>query len=106
MTLGTFRLHWAHLNVYSTTPSVCLRLPRRDLWRITTFLREKGFDADVAGCRQRFPDMLTFDQFLAATRWGDASRTYEQGIVFDGPLPPPSSSKPAASRGQAVAAKQ
>jgi hypothetical protein len=28
--------------------------------------------------------MLTFAQFLEATRWGDAQRTYEQGIRFDG----------------------
>jgi hypothetical protein len=64
----------------------------RDLWRITTFLREKGFDADLAACRSTFPDLLTFEQFLAATNWGDASRMYEEGIRFDGPLPPPSSS--------------
>jgi len=74
----------------------------RDLWRITTFLCEKGFDADLAACRASFPDLLTFDQFLAATNWGDVSRTYEDGIRFDGPLPPSSSS---AKRGQAVAAQ-
>jgi hypothetical protein len=56
----------------------------RDLWRITTFLRETGFQADVADCRQRVPGLLTFEQFLAATCWGDAARTYEQGIRFDG----------------------
>jgi hypothetical protein len=32
--------------------------------------------------------MLTFEEFLAATRWGDAARSYEDGIRFDGPLPP------------------
>jgi hypothetical protein len=64
------------------TPSSC-----RDLWRITNFLRETGFQADVADCRQRVPGLLTFEQFLAATCWGDAGRTYEQGIRFDGPLP-------------------
>jgi hypothetical protein len=67
-------------------------LCHRDLWRITTFLRETGFQADLAACRAAFPDLLTFDQFLAASQWGDVGRTYEQGIVFDGPLPPPSSS--------------
>lgn len=64
----------------------------RDLWRITTFLRESGVQADLPACRAAFPDLLTFEQFLAATQWGDAARTYEQGITFDGPLPPPSSS--------------
>jgi hypothetical protein len=77
----------------------------RDLWRITTFLREKGFDADTAACRSLFPDLLTFDQFLAATNWGDASRTYEQGIRFDGPLPPSSSSSSAGKKGAQVAAR-
>ena len=82
---------------------VLLIPPPRDLWRITTFLREKGYGADLAACRDTFPDLLTFDQFLAATNWGDASRTYEQGIRFDGPLPP--SKTGAGQRGQAVAAR-
>jgi hypothetical protein len=56
------------------------------LWRITKFLRETGFDARVEVCRAAFPGMLTFEQFLDATCWGDACRTYEQGIRFDGPL--------------------
>lgn len=77
---------------HSSPPAWIFWFLSRDLWRITTFLREKGFDADLAACRSSFPDLLTFEQFLAATNWGDAARTYEEGIRFDGPLPPPSSS--------------
>ncbi|WIA09837.1 hypothetical protein OEZ85_010051 [Tetradesmus obliquus] len=72
---------------HSCPPAWLFWFLSRDLWRITTFLRETGFDADVAACRQRVPGVLTFEQFLAATCWGDAARTYEQGIRFDGPLP-------------------
>jgi hypothetical protein len=54
-----------------------------DLWRITKFLREKGYGADVAACRAAFPGLLTFPEFLVASRWGDAARTYEDGIEFD-----------------------
>lgn len=68
------------------------------MWRITTFLREKGFEADVAACRTKFPGMLSFEQFLAATCWGDAARTYEQGIRFDGPLPASSAQQVMAQR--------
>jgi hypothetical protein len=41
----------------------------------------------VAACRGAFPALLTFREFLAASRWGDATRTYEDGIRFDGMLP-------------------
>jgi hypothetical protein len=83
---------WPHHVLTGCCPLLPLLPVHRDLWRITTFLREKGFDADLAACRRSFPDLLTFEQFLAATNWGDAARTYEEGIRFDGPLPPPSSS--------------
>lgn len=77
---------------HNSPPAWIFWILSRDLWRITTFLRETGFQADLPACRAAFPDLLTFEQFLAASQWGDAGRTYEQGIVFDGPLPPPSSS--------------
>ncbi|KAF8055819.1 hypothetical protein HT031_006594 [Scenedesmus sp. PABB004] len=72
---------------HSCPPAWLFWFLSRDLWRITTFLRDTGFEADVAACRRDFPGLLTFDQFLAATRWGDAGRTYEDGIAFDGALP-------------------
>ncbi len=34
-----------------------------------------------AACDQ-FPGMLTFENFLRATGWADAARTYEDGIAF------------------------
>lgn len=42
------------------------------------FLTERGFKADVAACHLEFPGLLTFDQFLKESNWGDAARTYEQ----------------------------
>lgn len=61
-----------------------LTLPPRDLWRITRFLRTTGYQADLAACRQDFPGLLSFDRFLAASQWGDKSRTYEDGFEFAG----------------------
>jgi uncharacterized protein YbjT (DUF2867 family) len=72
---------------HSSPPAWLFWFLSRDLWRITRFLRETGYTADVAACRSSFPGMFTFADFLAASCWGDSSRTYEQGIHFDGPLP-------------------
>jgi hypothetical protein len=81
----------------------CTLARARDLWRITTFLREQGFDADVAACRETFPGMLSFADFLAATRWGDAGRSYEQGIEFTAPA---SEQRPASEAAAARAGGQ
>eukprot|EP00878_Enallax_costatus_P000843 GHUV01000969.1.p1 GENE.GHUV01000969.1~~GHUV01000969.1.p1 ORF type:complete len:375 (+),score=124.40 GHUV01000969.1:138-1262(+) len=72
---------------HSSPPAWIFWFLSRDLWRITRFLRETGYKADVASCRAMFPGMFTFADFLAASCWGDTSRTYEQGIRFDGPTP-------------------
>ncbi|GLC52607.1 hypothetical protein PLESTB_000648600 [Pleodorina starrii] len=54
----------------------------RDVFRISRFLTERGFTGDVAACRAQFPGMLTFEDFLRATRWAEHSRSYEDGIAF------------------------
>ncbi|KAG2432221.1 hypothetical protein HXX76_009140 [Chlamydomonas incerta] len=54
----------------------------RDVWRISKFLTERGYQADVAACRQQFPGMLTLEEFLIRTGWADPSRTFEDGIAF------------------------
>ncbi|KAG0628900.1 hypothetical protein M758_1G060800 [Ceratodon purpureus] len=54
----------------------------RDLYRISKFLSEKGYEADVADCRKRFPGLLTFSEFLELTHWGDASRNYADGFKY------------------------
>ena len=59
----------------------------RDLWRITNFLRTTGYQADPAACRQQFPGLLTFADFLAATGWGDPGKNYDQGFEFSAPAP-------------------
>ncbi len=71
-------------------PGLLLWFMSADLHRIHCFLSEQGYGADVAGLRQRFPGMLTFDEFLTATRWSDASRSYEQGVRYDDSLLPSS----------------
>ncbi len=63
-------------------PSIPLHLPKRDLWRITKFLRETGYQADLPACRSSFPGLLTFSEFLAATGWADPGKTFEEGIQF------------------------
>ncbi|KAG2501435.1 hypothetical protein HYH03_001218 [Edaphochlamys debaryana] len=54
----------------------------RDVWRISRFLTERGFGADVANCRQQYPGLLTFRDFLDRTGWADPGRTFEDGIAF------------------------
>eukprot|EP00879_Flechtneria_rotunda_P004093 GHRR01004338.1.p1 GENE.GHRR01004338.1~~GHRR01004338.1.p1 ORF type:complete len:229 (+),score=120.06 GHRR01004338.1:1062-1748(+) len=78
---------------HSSPPAWLFWFLSRDLWRITTFLREKGYDADVADCRAKFQGMLTFADFLAASHWGDVNRTYEQGITFDAAAMPQAAGK-------------
>ena len=67
---------------------VCRELDRtcvgccRDLYRIAKFLSEKGYEADMADCRKRFPGLLTFSEFLELTNWGNASRNYADGFKY------------------------
>lgn len=61
---------------YSRMPAWPLALLKPQLWRIVRFLEDPGYGIDVAACRKEHPWMLTFAQFLEATRWADASRSY------------------------------
>lgn len=54
----------------------------RDLYRIATFLSEEGYKADITDCRQRFPGLLTFCEFLELSHWADATRTYADGFDY------------------------
>ncbi|GIL58204.1 hypothetical protein Vafri_13328, partial [Volvox africanus] len=54
----------------------------RDVFRISRFLTERGYDGNIAACRAQFPGMFTFEQFLRATGWADASKTFEEGMAF------------------------
>lgn len=58
------------------------RFINQDLHHYTQFLRNQGYKADVAACRQQFPGLLSLRQFLEATHWGDASLTYEGGVRY------------------------
>lgn len=71
---------------------------------IAKFYSESGYGADVAACRESFPGMLTFADFLRLTHWGDASRTYEQGISFGGGVPVAVAGGSSGSSGSAQAA--
>eukprot|EP00195_Chlamydomonas_chlamydogama_P007300 CAMPEP_0202901822 /NCGR_PEP_ID=MMETSP1392-20130828/14840_1 /ASSEMBLY_ACC=CAM_ASM_000868 /TAXON_ID=225041 /ORGANISM="Chlamydomonas chlamydogama, Strain SAG 11-48b" /LENGTH=365 /DNA_ID=CAMNT_0049588447 /DNA_START=65 /DNA_END=1162 /DNA_ORIENTATION=- len=72
---------------HSRPPAFLFWFLNKDLWKISRFLSDKGFTANVAATRSQFPGMLSFEEFLVATRWSDPSRSYEQGIVYDGPMP-------------------
>ncbi|KAG2447002.1 hypothetical protein HYH02_008156 [Chlamydomonas schloesseri] len=76
----------------------------RDVWRISRFLTERGYQADVAACRRQFPGMLTFEEFLVRTGWADPSRTFEDGIAFATAAADAGKQPPAAVGGGAAAA--
>jgi hypothetical protein len=61
-------------------PAWMLRFMSADLWKITMFLREKGYNADVEACREAVPGMLSFRQFLEDSDWGNKELKYEDGI--------------------------
>jgi hypothetical protein len=67
---------------HSSPPKFLFWFINRDLYRIATFLSDHGYTADIANCRERFPGILKFDQFLQLTKWGDASRTYADGFQY------------------------
>ncbi|GBF90160.1 hypothetical protein Rsub_03293 [Raphidocelis subcapitata] len=72
---------------HSSPPAWLFWILSRDLWRIITFLREKGYGADPAACRAEFPGLLSFRSFLELSGWGDAARAYDGGIQFsDAPV--------------------
>jgi len=79
-------------------------LLNKDLWRIAKFYSEKGYSADVAACRAAFPGMLTFEQFLQLSGWGDASRDYDQGISFAAAAQPAAPAQAAAAGSKAASA--
>lgn len=54
----------------------------RDLYRIACFLRDTGYKADVEQCRKAFPGILTFDDFLHQTKWGERDRKFEDGFEY------------------------
>lgn len=67
---------------HSRPPKFLFWFINRDLYRIATFLSDHGYTADIANCRERFPGILKFDQFLQLTKWGDASRMYADGFQY------------------------
>ncbi|KAI8463515.1 MAG: hypothetical protein J3K34DRAFT_475157 [Monoraphidium minutum] len=86
---------------HSSPPAWLFWFLSRDLWRITRFLRDTGYQADVAACRAAVPGLLTFPEFLKATHWGDAGRSYDDGFEFE-----PPAAGAAAEAGAAAAASE
>lgn len=60
-------------------PLVLLKPPLYDLVR---FLCDAGYGVDVADSRRQHPYLLSFNDFLAQTRWDDAARSYEDGVRY------------------------
>ncbi len=60
-------------------PWIFLLLLRKSLYDLIQWYRKQGYQADVQYLReQEFPGLLTtFQEFLAETRWGDETRSYE-----------------------------
>ena len=63
--------------LYKSMPAWPLWFIQRDLFSITTFLRETGYGVDMRQCKAEFPWLMPFAQFLEHTRWADASLWYD-----------------------------
>jgi uncharacterized protein YbjT (DUF2867 family) len=62
---------------FKPMPAWPLWFIQRDLFSITTFLRESGYGVDMRLCKAEFPWLMSFRQFLERTRWADASLSYD-----------------------------
>eukprot|EP00898_Chlorokybus_atmophyticus_P006668 jgi/Chlat1/7001/Chrsp56S06694 len=67
---------------HKQVPAWLVWLIKRELYHIVRFYRDEGYKADVARCRSEFEGLLTFEDFLQATRWADQARTWDAGVRY------------------------